>query len=162
MTEVTTYIQIGNATIDSKNVKTRPTDRKFRNAWRLEGDVITLDKELLKPIAVAKVNEWRDAQAQKEIVVGGVTYAADPFSTDMINRATQLAEKIENNGGVFETEWSDVNGKGVVMNRAKIDSIGVALGVRTSNLHMEARTKKNTITNATTVDEILAVLDTLK
>ena len=37
-----TYIKVGDQVVDSEKV-TKPSSRLFRDAWQLEGDVITVD-----------------------------------------------------------------------------------------------------------------------
>jgi hypothetical protein len=135
-------------------------EREFRAAWRLEGAVITLDVEAMKGIAKKRITEWRERELVKPILLDGVSFEADPQSVSLIDRATQLAEKVEGRGHTFETEWSDSQGRGVTMNRKKIDDLGIAIGVRTSELHVAARRLKEQIDAARTEAEIRAILAT--
>jgi len=159
--KVQTLIQIGTQLVMPETLTKPLPSRDFRSAWKLEGSVISLDLELMKPIAREKVNAWRDAKIASPIEVDGVTYAAGEIDTSMVDRAVGLADKIEKNGGVFETEWSDVNGKGVPMNKAGIEALGIAIGVRTSAMHVAARRLKEQIDTATNVSQIEAVLKSL-
>jgi hypothetical protein len=156
-----TYIQIGSETVASDDVVGTLPDREFRDAWCLEGKAVKLDVGRMKPLAKDKVTAWREAKLTAPLTLLGVTYSADQKSQDLIDRATQLAEKLEGNGATFETEWSDVQGNSVPMDRFKIDQLGIAIGVRTSQYHVAARAKKAEIDAAETEEAIRAVLATL-
>ncbi|WP_262027565.1 DUF4376 domain-containing protein [Microvirga sp. Mcv34] len=158
MADVQTYISTPQGDIESGRVKGGLPDRAFRDAWKLEGQVVSLDVALMKPIASARVKAWRDAQISAPIEVGGVTYAADEKSIDLVDRATQLAGRMEKAGQTFETEWSDVNGNGVPMGSDEINALGIAIGVRTGQMHVLARQKVQAIEAATSADEIVAIL----
>ena len=49
---MTTYIQVNGQTVDASTV-TVPANRKFRDAWTLSGDVVSIDVEKAKDI-------WKD------------------------------------------------------------------------------------------------------
>lgn len=155
---VNTFIQTATGQIDAAAVQGALPDREFRDAWRLDGQVVSIDVDLMKPLAKDMVTAWREAANTAPIAVAGITYAADQASQDLVDRATQLAEKVEGAGRVWSTEWSDVNGAPVPMDKEKIDALGVAIGLRTGELHVAARAKKAAIDAATTEAEIRTVL----
>ena len=49
---MTTYIQVNGQTVDASTV-TVPANRKFRDAWTLSGDVVSIDVNKAKDI-------WKD------------------------------------------------------------------------------------------------------
>lgn len=51
------YIQIGGQTIDSANVAGPIPSKSFRDAWKLDGDVISVDMAKAKAIAKEYVRE---------------------------------------------------------------------------------------------------------
>lgn len=58
---MTTYIQVNGQTVDASTV-TVPENRKFRDAWTLSGDVISIDIEKAKDIWKDKMRAARVAR----------------------------------------------------------------------------------------------------
>ena len=143
-------------------MKSKPGDRLFRSAWRLQGQVILIDLELMKPLACAKVNEWRDAQNLTPLTVVGLgTFTADEQSVRNIIVAAQMAAVAKGAGQPYTVEWSLDDNSKIDMSADQIISLGTAMGQRTAALYVTARGHKNAIEAATTVAEVEAVLDSL-
>lgn len=139
-----------------------PNDRVFREAWQVDGDVIVHDPELMKPIAISMVNEWRDREDAKPISFGGKTYSADPISIRNIMGAAQMAMLAQMAGQSYEVEWSLHDDTAQVLDASGIIGLGQAVGMRTNQIYVAARDKKATIDAATTEQEVRDVIATIE
>ena len=135
-------------------------DRKFREAWRLDGDVIAIDVDLMRPIAVQKVDEWFQAKA------GALTagYTAAEISTwpvrERAERAIKAAAAEQHQIYAIATE---ANARGITSD-ALVDLIIAKAGILTTamaNYTGEKAAAHAAIMGATGEAGVNAVLDSL-
>lgn len=150
---------IGGIEIDTADIDMTAADPEFRDAWQVDGDTITLDPKLMKPIARRQVNAWRDEQDRLPIQVDGLgEFSADERSVRNIMGAAQLAGLAMAAEQPYSVAWSLHDNSEIAMDAGQIIALGTALGARTSALYTTARAQKATIEAATSAAEIKDVL----
>ena len=116
---MTTYISIGNQVIDSNEVS-MPSDRKFREAWVLNGDVITID--------INKAASIQRGKIKKEALKRIENICPEWKQRNLLAQANILNKKGEANWTAQEAqEWAD--------GEALWDSI---MAIRTKSNQLEA------------------------
>lgn len=152
-----------NIMVDGQLTSATPLgDRKFRSAWVLNGDVIEVDVEKAKPIAIEKVNEWRDAQKELPFTVTGIgEFSADQDSKANVDGAAQAALMAKLGGQPFTINWSLHDDSEITLDADQMQEVGLALMAHINTAHTTARGYKDQVKAATTMVEIEAVLDGL-
>ena len=77
--------------IDASNVKTKPSDRHFRNAWAISGDVIAEDMTKAKEIFKDKIREVRQPLLEAEDVAYMKALEADDSSAQTASKNKKVA-----------------------------------------------------------------------
>ena len=80
--------------IDAASVKSKPSDRHFRNAWAISGDVIAEDMTKAKEIFKDKIREVRKPLLEAEDVVYMKALEADDATakTNSVNKKKALRD----------------------------------------------------------------------
>ena len=80
--------------IDASSVKTKPSDRHFRNAWAISGNVIAEDMTKAKEMFKDKIRESRKPLLEEEDVVYMKALEADDSSakTASVNKKKALRD----------------------------------------------------------------------
>ena len=80
--------------IDASAVKTKPSDRHFRNAWAISGDVIAEDMTKAKEIFKDKIREVRQPLLEEQDVAYMKALEADDSSaqTASVNKKKALRD----------------------------------------------------------------------
>ncbi|MDR1701328.1 MAG: DUF4376 domain-containing protein [Sporomusaceae bacterium] len=115
----------------------------------------TLDE--LKAIKRPQINVIRDAKEQGGFLFNGKSYDSDSISVQRISIAAQnaLAAKIVNTR--FEIDWTLADNSSVTLDADGILGVSQALAVHAATVHSIAKTLKDAVDAATTVEEVDAV-----
>jgi hypothetical protein len=137
-------------------------NRIFRAAWVLNEDVIEIDVEKAKPIAIEKINEWRDKQKELPFTVDGVgEFSADADSKTNIDGAAQAALMAKLGGQPFSINWSLHDDSEITLDADQMQAVGLGLMAHINTAHTTARGYKDQVRAATDMPQIEAVLDGL-
>lgn len=130
-------------------------DRKFREAWSLEDNVIVVDIVKAKPIAHEKVSEWRTAQKAQPFTVAGIgEFSSDAESKQNIDGASQAALMAVVGGAPFSIDWSLHDDTVVTLDGTEMMAVGQALMAHINAAHIASRVINTAIEAATTIEEI--------
>lgn len=142
---------------------TTTPDRLFRDAWAVNGGpAIILNLERLIPIAQVQVNEWRDIRNEDPIQFVGYWFDCDEESKSAKNVAGAAAVAtldMITGRNQFSVQWSTHFDQEVAFNAELMTGLGITMAQRTSQLYVTARRMKRDIAAASTVTEVLAILN---
>lgn len=156
-----TFININGIQRDAATL-TLPLDDSFREAWEYSGDAVVIDVELAKPIAIARINVWRDELKNQPFTVEGLgQFSADNDSKTNIDGAAQAALMAKLGGQPFSINWSLHDDSEITLDADQMQTVGLALMDHINTAHIVARGYKDQIRSATSMTEIDAVLDGL-
>jgi hypothetical protein len=149
--------------VNGKLTSATPLDnRMFRDAWVLNEDVIEIDVEKAKPIAIEKINDWRDKQKELPFTVDGVgEFSADADSKANIDGAAQAALMAKLGGQPFSINWSLHDDSEITLDADQMQAVGLGLMAHINTAHTTARGYKDQVRAATDMSQIEAVLNSL-
>jgi hypothetical protein len=149
--------------IDGQTIAAEPpASRLFRDAWIINEDLIEVDVEKAKPIAVQQINTWRDAQKELPFTVDGIgTFSADGDSKANIDGAAQAALMAKLGGQPFTINWSLHDDSEITLDADKMQAVGLGLMAHVNAAHTVARGYKNQVRLATDLSQIEAILNNL-
>lgn len=132
-----------------------PETRLFRDAWRLEGSVVTIDAEAAGVIAHRTRSRWRDWKEQQFFSWSGHLWDSDRDSASRIQGALAMAELAEEaSPGSFTVEWNDAASGSMTLNYAGIKGLFLALATHTAAAHAASQLKRVAIDAAVAASDI--------
>lgn len=164
------WVEVG---FEATGITSLPTKRRLVN-----GDLVDTGQPMLPPqrwmvwsesqmqwIDPRQLNEFKDAQWEvikvardaaefSSFVWDGSQFDADALSQQRIIGAAQLAEI----NPAYEVDWTLANNSVRHLNATQMKAVGVALGDHVNAQHVKARGLRQQIQDATTREEIEAVV----
>lgn len=116
-------------------------------------DIKTLDELKANKIAELKVN--RDRNEQDYFVFRGHRYDNDHDACLRIDGTVEASRSADDS---FEIEWTDYDDNEVVLDKTGLQGLVVARALHSQACHKQYREKKEQVNNATTADEVAAVV----
>jgi hypothetical protein len=139
-----------------------PSKNKFHDAWFFGANVIEIDVEKAKLVAIEKLNEWRHILEDLPLSVEGVgTFLVDGDSKANIDRATQAALIAKFSNQPFSIKWSLQDGSEITMDADQMHKVSLALITHITAANTLVRDYKDQIKAANSVAEIKVILSGL-
>lgn len=115
-------------------------------------------------LEAAKAAKWEQMKAarNKEECGGFVwdlsTFDSNPISQSRIQGSSQMADIKKRNAEPFAVDWTLADNSVRTLNADQMIAVGMAMGQHITGVHEKARQRRATITNATSVAEVEAVI----
>lgn len=116
------------------------------------------------PLDLAREAKWqeiksaRDQKEQAGLPYMGKVLDNDPISVQRITTAVQAAQLAISQSQEFSIDWTTQDNTTLVMTAVEVCGIPLALAKYSNDLHVTARTLKDEIDNATSIEEIEKVI----
>lgn len=129
--------------------------RKFREAWKFNGNAVEYDIPTMKGLAIQKLKE-----RAKELIQPTKTYQGENFTLtpDFLAELRDLRNEADLGGLTQVTVYSDDNNP-VVVTTTQLNNFLLSIAQDRNNIRSQAQARIDNIRNATTAAEIIAELD---
>jgi len=160
MSDVKSYIDIDGEVRDVEELDMSNADRKFRDAWQFNGDVVEHDVDKMRPIAKKLVYEWAGESKDEPIEVGGVRYLCTPTARANISEKIQYLNsnspgQVNIDAYYAADEYGDIS----ELTEAELRDLYNAIVVRSDQIETDQKSHVDAINAATTSAEIEAIID---
>lgn len=159
---MTEFIEIDGTRYDISTM-TVPSDKIFREAWAVNGDVIGVDITKARSQAHEVRRKWRSAIEYSSFSYNNALFACDKDSVERIAGAVQMARIMEDlSPGSFSQGWLDNNDVVHTLDMLGINGLFMALGQHAADAFANSEIKKAAINSETDPDNLAAIIATME